>query len=69
MWRKQTFIKNLTIKVSDDLPVEGYMGGSIVTCVSIAEEVVTLIKLVTLLQLVSLSDEKIGGWREHLSLR
>jgi hypothetical protein len=41
--------------------VEGYMGGSIVTCVSIAEEVVTLIKLVTLLQLVSLSDEKIGG--------
>jgi hypothetical protein len=43
-----------------DLPVEGFIGKSAVTLVASTEEVLRLIKLVALLQLVSISDENIG---------
>lgn len=61
MLEKQFYHNNLITKVTEDLPVEGYMRESIVTWVSTAEEVVRPIKLVALLKLVSLSNKRVGG--------
>lgn len=51
------------------LPVKELIGDPISTLDSGTELILWLIKLVALLQLVSLSDENTGGWIGHFSFR
>lgn len=64
--KKGTVLITITIMI---LPVIGLIGEPIVTLNSGSEVVMWLIKLVPLLQLVSLSDVNNGGCTGHLSLR
>ena len=58
-----------TIRIKTHSPVTVLIEDPISTLASGTELILWLIKLVALLQLVSLSDENAGGWIGHLSFR
>ena len=59
----------VTTMIKTYLPVKELIGDPISTLDSGTELILWLIKLVALLQLVSLSDENTGGWIGHFSFR